>query len=178
MYLNGSEGVTMTKSKTEVDLKTLEVSTNQFANLVGKSSRWIRQLTSDGVLTQCGRGKYKLGENLMAYMSHAVGGNGDGKTSFADAKAEHEVLKKEKTELQLQQMRGQLHAAEDVRLLMGDMILSAKSKFLSLPTRISPQLEGESAKAIEKKLREEVTVTLNALVDYSPQLFKEEESSE
>lgn len=170
----------MSKTKAEVnDLNNLEVGTSEFANLVGKSSRWIRQLTNDGVLTQCGRGKYKLGETLSAYIEYVAGGKaGDDKMTHADVKAEHEMLKKEKTELQLQQLRGQLHDANDVRAVMGDMILSAKSKFLSLPVRISPQLEGESAKAIEKKLREEVTEILKVLVDYNPQQFEQNEGSE
>lgn len=163
----------MTKFKAEVDdLSTLEVGTSEFAQLVGKSSRWIRQLTQEGVLTQCSRGRYRLSENIIAYIEHATGGiAGEEKISHADVKAQHEVLKKEKTELQLQQMRGQLHSAEDVRLVMGDMILSAKSKFLLLPTRVSPMLEGESVKTIEQILQQEIEATLYSLVDYSPKMF-------
>lgn len=170
----------MPKNKTEVvELAEREVGTSEFAKLVGKSDRWIRQLTSEGILVQCGRGKYKLGETLAVYIEHAAGGKtNDEKLSHADIKAEHEKLKKEKTELQLQQLRGQLHDANDVRSVMGDMILSAKSKFLSLPVRISPQLEGESSKNIEKKLHEEVTEILKVLVDYNPQQFIETEGSE
>lgn len=165
----------MSKSETEVDLKIMEVSTSDFAKLVGKSSRWIRQLTSDGVLTQCSRGRYRLSENIAAYIGHAAGGKaGDEKVNHADVKAEHEMLKKEKTEMELQRMRGQLHDADDVRALMGDMILSAKSKLLSLPKRVSPILEGENTKKIEQILSKEITDTLMALKDYSPKMFTEE----
>lgn len=166
----------MTKSKNESEsIFDTVVLTSEFAKLVGKTPQWIRQLTRDEVLTQCGRGKYHFGQNLLAYIEHAAGGKaGDDKMTHADVKAEHEMLKKEKTELELQQMRGQLHDSNDVRAVMGDMILSAKSKLLSFPIRISPQLEGESAKAIEKKLHVEVTSILNVLVDYSPKLFEQE----
>lgn len=168
----------MTKSKAKVeDLATLEIGTSEFAKLVGKTPQWIRQLTRDGVLTQCGRGKYNMAENILAYIEHASGGKEeDGKPRHIDVKTEHEILKKEKTELQVQQLRGQLHAADDVRLVMGDMILSAKSKLLSLPTRISPQLGGESAKTIEQILNQEITDALTVLVDYSPKLFEKESS--
>ncbi len=170
----------MAKSKAEVDgIENLEIGTSEFAKLVGKSTRWIRQLTQEGVLTQCGRGKYKLSENVLAYIEHAAGGKTDDEQkSHADVKAEHEVLKKEKTELQLQQMRGQLHSAEDVRMVMGDMILSAKSNLMSLPTRVSPTLVNESAKKIEQILSKEISATLTVLMDYSPSMFTEYESEE
>ncbi len=168
----------MTKSKAKVDdLTTLEIGTSEFAKLVGKTPQWIRQLTRDGVLTQCGRGKYNLAENTLAYIEHTSGGKEEnGKPRYVDAKTEHEILKKEKTELQVQQLRGQLHAAEDVRLIMGDMILSAKSKLLTLPVRIAGQLEGESTKTIEQILKTEIEDTLTVLEDYSPKLFEKESS--
>ena len=166
----------MSKDKAEVvELADKEIGTSEFSKLVSKSDRWIRQLTSQGILTQCGRGKYKLGETLAAYIEYMSGGKaGDEKLSHADVKAEHEMLKKEKTELQLQQMRGELHSANDVRALMGEMVLSAKSKILSIPVRISPQLEGESAKAIEKKLNDEINNVLSVLADYNPGQFIDE----
>ena len=169
----------MAKQQTKVSLNELEVGTSEFAELVGKTPQWIRQLTRDEILVQCGRGKYKLGENLAAYMEYSSGGKaGDEKLTHADIKAEHEVLKKEKTELQLQQMRGQLHSSEDVRLLMGDMILSAKSNLLSLPTRVSPTIVDKSATKIEQILSEEISATLTVLMDYSPNMFTEYESEE
>lgn len=168
----------MTKSKAKVDdFTTLEIGTSEFAKMVGKTPQWIRQLTRDGVLTQCGRGKYNMAENIIAYIEHVSGGKEeDGKPRHIDVKTEHEILKKEKTELQVQQLRGQLHAAEDVRLVMGDMILSAKSKLLTLPTRIAGQLEGESTKTIEQTLRTEIEDALTVLVNYSPQMFEKESS--
>lgn len=168
----------MPKNKAEViELVDQEIGTSELAKLVGKSDRWIRQLTSQGILTQCGRGKYKLGITLAAYIEHMAGGKaGDEKLSHADVKAEHEMLKKEKTELQLQQMRGDLHSSNDVRALMGEMILSAKSKLLSIPVRVSTQLEGESSKSIEKKLNDEINNVLSVLADYNPGQFIDSES--
>lgn len=166
----------MTNNKAKVDSSEgLIVGTSEFAKMVGKTPQWIRQLTRDEILTQCARGKYNLSENILAYIEYVAGGkSGDGKETHADIKAEHEKLKKEKTELQLEQMRGQLHTADDVRLIMGDMILSAKSNLLSLPTRVSPMLEGESIKEIEQILHKEISSTLSVLVDYSPSMFGEE----
>lgn len=170
----------MSKDKAEVvSLADKEIGTGELAKLVGKSDRWIRQLTSQGVLTQCARGKYKLGETLALYIEHMSGGKaGEEKLSHADVKAEHEILKKEKTEMQLQQMRGELHSANDVRTLMGEMITSTKSKLLSIPVRIGPQLEGESAKTIEKKLNDEINKALSALAEYNPGRFINEADDE
>ena len=162
----------MAKQQTKVSLAETEVGTSEFAELVGKTPQWIRQLTRDEILVQCSRGKYNLGENILAYIEYAAGGKTDDeKMTHADVKAEHEKLKKEKTELQLQQLRGQLHDADDVRAVMGGMILSAKSKLLSIPVRVSPQLEGESAKTIEKKLLDEFNNVLTVLVEHDPKQF-------
>lgn len=170
----------MPKGKAEVvELVDQEIGTGELAKLVGKSDRWIRQLTSQGILAQSGRGKYKLGVTLSAYIEHMSGGKaGEEKLSHADVKAEHEMLKKEKTEMQLQQMRGELHSSDHVRALMGEMILSAKSKLLSIPVRVSTQLEGESSKSIEKRLNEEINNVLSVLADYNPGQFIEEVANE
>ncbi|MCM3567863.1 hypothetical protein [Neobacillus mesonae] len=156
-----------------------EILTGEFARLVGKTPQWIRQLTRDGVLKQCKRGKYFLGENLQAYIEHVQGGKEDSKKPrYVDAKTEHELIKKEKAELELRAIKGQLHEAKDVRAVMTDMILTTKSKLQSIPARVSPQLDGEPASKIEKVLNTEISEALRSLSNYSPEQFMKSESDD
>lgn len=164
----------MSKKKTEVKIQDSIIGTGQLAAIVGKSDRWIRQLTSEGILKQVGRGKYILGESVQAYIDHVSGANEDkSKPRFADIKAEHELIKKEKSELELKLLKEQLHDAKDVEILMSDMILTVKSRLQALPVRMATQLENESARFIEKKLSDEINAVLDALSRYSPNHFLE-----
>ncbi|MBT2717538.1 hypothetical protein [Bacillus sp. ISL-57] len=169
----------MAKEKTKGDIHGTEILTNQLATIVGKTPQWIRQLTRDGVLKQSARGKYILSDAIQAYIEHVQGGKEDSnKPRYVDAKTEHEFIKKEKAELELRAIKGQLHESKDVRRVMSDMILTVKSKLLSIPARIGPQLDCEPAKKIESTLHNEISDALRSFTDYSPELFAKQESEE
>lgn len=160
-------------------LHETEILTNQLASILGRTPQWVRSLTRDGVLKQSGRGKYILGETIQAYSEYIQGGKEDAnKPRYVDAKTAHEFIKKEKAELELRAIKGQLHESKDVRAVMSDMILTVKSKLLSISTRISPQLDRESAKKIEEIIHKEISDALKSFVDYSPQLYEKKEREE
>lgn len=149
-----------------------EILTGEFARLVGKTPQWIRQLTRDGILKQCKRGKYILGENLKAYIEHMQGGKEDSnKPRYVDAKTAHELIKKEKAEIELMTIKGQMHSAKDVKAVMSDMIITVKSKLQSIPSRIAPRLDQEPASVIEDVIHNEISAALQSLSEYSPKLF-------
>jgi hypothetical protein len=165
------------KAKGEA-LHEREILTSELGAIVGKTPQWIRQLTREGVLKQVDRGKYILGESVQAYIEHVAGGSEDNKKPrLNDVKTEHELIKKEKSELELAKLRGELHAAKDVERVMSDMILSVKSKLLALPARLAPQLAHESAEVVEKVIRKEINVALSSLADYRPDMFGQREGS-
>ncbi|AQT84163.1 hypothetical protein ERICIV_03439 [Paenibacillus larvae subsp. larvae] len=152
-----------------------EVLTSELAAIVGKTPQWIRQLTRDGALKQVGRGKYRLGEAIQAYILHAAGGKEDDKKPrFIDEKTEHERIKKEKAALELAVMKGELHRAEDVRAEMADMLTSFRSRILGIPTKLGPQLLNISELAdVTSILTKEMRSALTALADYDPDKFAE-----
>lgn len=157
-----------TKAK-EVPLHETEVLTSVLGSIVGKTPQWIRQLTRDGVLELVGRGRYRLGEAVQAYILHASGGKEeDSKPRYIDHKTEHERIKKEKADLELEQMKGNLHEATDVERLLSDLILTTKSRLLGVPSRISTECENESADVVETIVRREIETALSALAKYTP----------
>lgn len=171
----------MAKAKPEVKqekIKTheLEIQTGELAAIVGKSDRWIRQLTKDKILTQVDRGKYILGETVQAYIEHVTGGKEeDNKPRFIDHKTEHERIKTEKAQLQLAQMRGELHTSEDVEAVMSDMLTAFRQKILTIPTKLAPQLTGiEDINIIKARLTKDLYEALTELSDYNPDLFRED----
>jgi hypothetical protein len=171
----------MAKAKTEVKqeknkIHEQEIQTGELAAIVGKSDRWIRQLTKDKVLTQVDRGKYILGETVQAYIEHVSGGKEeDNKPRLIDYKTEHERVKQEKAEIQLRQMRGELHSSEDVESVMSDMLTAFRQKILAIPTKLSPQLTGiDDIKTIKGKLTAALHEALTELANYNPDMFRED----
>lgn len=177
---NESGESNMAKGETKGEsLNDKEVLTGELASLLGKTPQWIRQLTREGVLKQCRRGRYILRENIHLYIEHVQGGKDEsGKLKYSDVKTEHELVKKEKAEMELRVLKGQLHEAKDVRAVMTDMILTVKAKLQSIPARVAPQLDQEPATTIEKTLDKEISGALRSLTDYSPELFRTKESDE
>lgn len=169
-------GEAMAKKTEEViPLHEREIKGGELAAIVGKTSRWIRQLTTDGVLTQVGRGTYILGDALRAYIEHASGGKEDDKKPrLIDHKTEHERIKSERAALELARMRGELHAAEDVEAVMNDMLTAFRQKILALPTKLAPQLVGiDDIGKVKAALTKDLHEALAELSNYDPELFKD-----
>ncbi|MFK4167722.1 hypothetical protein ACI2LM_15895 [Paenibacillus lautus] len=160
----------MAKKKTEAEkLHERIVGTGELAAIIGKSDRWVRQLTGEKVLQQVERGKYILGEAIQAYCEHVAGGKEEDKRPrLIDYKTEHEKTKAEKAALELEHMKGNLHAAADVELLLSDLILTTKSRILGVPSRISTECENESAEVVEDIVRREIETALASLAKYTP----------
>ncbi|MGG4034217.1 hypothetical protein ABEV74_11040 [Paenibacillus cisolokensis] len=151
-----------------------EVQTGELAAIVGKSSRWIRRLTSDGVLKQSTRGKFVLGEAVQAYIEYASGGKEtDNKPRYIDFKTEHERIKTEKAALELAEMRGELHKAEDVEAVMNDMLGAFRQRIRAVPMRLAPELLGQTdLNVVKGKLMSVLDEALSELADYDPERFR------
>ncbi|MCC3379913.1 hypothetical protein ACFQ5D_09155 [Paenibacillus farraposensis] len=160
----------MAKAKTEaIKVHDQIVQTGELAAIVGKSDRWIRQLTTENVLQQCSRGKYNLSEAVQAYIEYVSGGKEEErKPRLIDYKTQHEKTKAEKASLELEQMKGNLHAALDVERLLSDLILTTKSRLLGVSSRIATECEQESAEVVESVVRREIETALSALAKYTP----------
>lgn len=160
----------MANKKTEAGpLHEREVSTSELAAIVGKTARWINQLSREKVLTQEGRGKFILGKAVQDYIEHASGGKEeDKKPRLIDFKTEHEKTKAEKAKLELELLKGNLHAAADVEKLLSDLILTTKSRLLGVPSRIATECENEPANVVEDIVRREIETALSALAKYTP----------
>ncbi|PWK16074.1 hypothetical protein [Tumebacillus permanentifrigoris] len=150
-----------------------EVSTSELAKILGKTARWINELTREGVLVQTGRGKYPLAESVQRYVEHLkkqyeeVGG-----IDYAFEKAAHERAKREKAEIELAAMRGQMHRGEDIAAVMNDMVGGFRAKMLGLPSKVAPQLVGKTeTPVILAILTQEVHDSLSELSDYDPRTF-------
>lgn len=150
----------------------------------GITDRRVRQLREEGVISEVARGKFDLIESTRRYCEYlrqqANASNNEGKEVKLNYDTEHalfEKAKREKAELQLKIMKGELHLGTDVEEVMTDMILKAKMKLLTLPAKAADLVIGrKDINSIENILQRLVVEALNELADYTPELFKHDEA--
>lgn len=55
---------------------------------------------------------------------------------------------------------------------MADMIVTAKTKLLAIPSRVAPKAANEPSPVDQKLVEAEIFVTLEALAAYDPAIFR------
>lgn len=144
------------------------------AKLFGLSSRRIRQLSEEGIIPKLPNGSYQLVDTVRAYILYLKTAQQQEKIAvdYEREKAYHEKAKREKAELILGEMKGELHDSKTVERVMGDMLSSLRSKLLSIPSKLAPFLVNmEQIPEIQEKLEHSIYETLEELSEYTPTLF-------
>jgi phage terminase Nu1 subunit (DNA packaging protein) len=157
------------------DKNEIFFSAKDLAAALDLTERRVQQLAEEGIVVKVGRGKYKAIESIRNFIKNLQDqeqGNGD--VNYFEERARHEKAKREKAELIVSVMRGELHRAEDVKDVMNDMIAAFKSRMMALPTKLAPILAGKSdIPAIQRLISREVHDALAELSEYNPQLMHE-----
>lgn len=155
------------------------VPSSEIAKLIGKTVRTVQDLTNNGVLPaeEERNGKrvsrrYDKYEAIQAYIRHveekAEKRNGGGKEQ---EKNQVEIdIKKTKlrmSELQLEELEGKVHLAEDVANFTDDLVLNVRANLLAMPGRLAvPLAEMGDASEISARIHEEVCTILEDLANY------------
>ena len=159
--------------------------TQVIAKIFGVSTRRIEQLKTEGVIRGSGKPtKYDLLPTIQAYIKYLSDkANGREKketmASLEEQKLTAEVeIKKSKAEaakLELMELRGKMHRAEDVEAIFTDHVLYLRSMLLGMPGKLAVDLAGEHT-ALEQAevVKREVYQILNSLADYryDPEEYK------
>ncbi|WNF36420.1 hypothetical protein RJD24_18660 [Bacillaceae bacterium IKA-2] len=153
--------------------KKFIVTTKEISEILSLSTRRIQQLANENALIKASHGKFDLPASITAYTSYLIDRE---KPDTEIDKYEEEALwvraRRQKTELELKIMMGELHRSEDVKRVMNDMLGSFRAKLLSLPTKTAPQILGKTEiSTIKEKLKEEVFEMMDELSDYDPHIF-------
>ncbi len=180
------EGESMAKTDTDsakvTNIDSITVAAAVLGELFGVKDRRIRQMAEEGIVVRAAKGRYKLVDSVKNYLltlKLAAEGVGvelvDGEISFDEEKALHERVKRHISELKLQIMKGELHKAEDVEIVMTDMLAAFKTRMMNIPSKVAPILESRDTAFIKDRLTSEVTEALNELKDYNPKAFYSDE---
>ena len=171
-----------TDSAKITNIDSITVSAVVLGDMFGVTDRRIRQMAEEGIVVRAAKGRYKLVESIKNYLltlKLAAEGVGmelaDGEINFDEEKALHERVKRHISELKLQVMKGELHKAEDVQIVMMDMLVAFKTKIMGIPSKAAPILENREVAFIKERLTKEVIEALNELKDYDPKAFYSDE---
>ncbi len=117
------------------------VSASVLAKVLMVTDRRVQQLTSDGIFTKEGRGKYPLIPNVQAYIKfwqdRAIGSDTGVETDLHTERTRLTKAQADKTELEASTLKGDLIPADEVLSRWEKMVSSFRAKMLSIPTKTS-----------------------------------------
>ena len=154
------------------------VSSSEIAKLIGKTSRTVQQLTSDGILptvevknkTRVSR-KYDKYRTIQAYIKYverkASEKNLDKENEKLQIEIETKKTKLRMAQIQLEELEGRMHSAEDVECMTTDLVLCVRSNLLAMPGQMAVELaQINDASEIATKMQETVNSILKELTGY------------
>lgn len=173
---------TDTESAKITNIDSTTVSAAVLGDMFGVSDRRIRQMAEEGIVVRAAKGRYKLVDSIKNYLltvklaAEGVGVDlADGEINLEEEKGLHERVKRHISELKLQIMKGGLHKAQDVEIVMTDMLVAFKTRMMNIPSKVAPILESRNAVFIKDRLTCEIIEALNELKDCDPRAFYSEE---
>ena len=172
----------MADSKKIMDGNEIVVSTKVIADMLDVSPRRIGQLCEEGILSKVKNGSFLLVPTIRNYVRYLKTKNDTDKPENGDVSEEYaiehtklEKAKREKAELEVALMKGNVHASEDVEREMTKMLSAFRARTLSIPSKLAPRVAiTQDAIKIEEMIRNEVYSALRELSEYDPKVFKHE----
>ena len=155
------------------------------AKIFGVSVRRIEQLKDEGIIKGQGRPmKFDLLPTIQAYIRY-LSDKAPGREEKASVseleeqklKAEVDIkrAKAEAAQMELDELRGKLHSAEDVEEIITDHVLFLRSMLMAMPGKLAVDCASlDKAAEVAARIQEEVYRILNSLTEYKydPDAFK------
>lgn len=147
------------------------------AKIFGVSTRRVEQLKTEGIIKGQGKPtKYDLLPTIQAYIKYLSDKANGREKRETDAQLETDKLSAEKrikmakaemAELELKEMRGELHRASDVEAITTDHVLYLRSMLMALPGKLAVDVAViNSAPECADRIKREIYSVLNSLANY------------
>lgn len=149
------------------------------ARLFGVTSRRIEQFTSDGIITpiqtkpRCMYDVEETVQRYIRYLSDKANGrekkqeDSDSESKKAEADARYKTAKAEIAELELAELRGDLHRAQDVEEITTDHVLRMRSMIMAMPGKLAVDVSViDNAQEAAERIRRECERILENAADF------------
>jgi phage terminase Nu1 subunit (DNA packaging protein) len=149
------------------------VTTAQISEILGVSKRRIQQLADDGALVRLNRGHYDLAASIQTFIDFQIEKNKPNDEIDKDVEqALWTRAKKEKTQLEVKIIKGELHRSKDVERIMSDMLGAFRARLLNLPDKVAPMLIAKTElQEIQEIVKLATFEALNELSEYDPEVY-------
>ena len=152
-------------------------STQVIAKIFGVSTRRVEQLKTEGVIKGQGKPtKYDLLPTIQVYiryLSDKANGREKKETTaeLEEAKLRAEVdikeAKAKAAQMELKELQGKMHRAEDVEAITTDHVLFLRSMLMAMPGKLAVDLAGtHTAPEQADRVKREVYYLLERLAEY------------
>lgn len=150
------------------------------ADFLELTPKRIKQLTDEGVLTEHRKGYYRLekvAKQYILYQRNQISNKNP--TSDLNTERAHLIsIKRQNEELELGHKLKQYHKADEVEYIVLNMVMSFRSKCMTLPQSIVGKIAGETDPSVMIDLiKGEILGVLEELQDYD-KLFSDEDEEE
>lgn len=160
------------------DLANLYISPVGFGRAIGVSGRRVNQLIADGVLVRDKNGKLEAETQLLKYCLYLKNQketkDDEAKVDYWDEKAKHEKAKRELTEIRLDKTLLKMHDAQDIELVLSEMLTNLRTQLLGIPTQLAAALANKTSEEIYTVMTEAIETRLAELSEYRPDMFQPE----
>ena len=149
-----------------------EVSTTELATVLGVTARRVQQMAQDGTIIPARRGYFQLGDAVQRYINflskpHVSEAEQKLETARKQSEAQLKLSKAQLAKMEVEELKGRLHRAEDVEAFTEDLIYTIRSALLSLPGRLSVDVAATSSPAEASEcIRKEVHAIMRELSNY------------
>lgn len=138
------------------DLKKLTTTQAEMAKILGITQPRVHQLIADGIIIRDNTEGVLVVQSVKNfYKVKAQIRDPDDPADYEKEKALHEKAKRELTELELAEKRGDMHCTADIELTVGGLITVFKKNALAIPSKMAPILAGKTAEDIKELLTQE-----------------------
>lgn len=146
------------------------VTAKQMAKIMDLSERRINQLVTEGVISKESDGQYNVMKVIIEYYKNKSGVEAG--INYDQEHALLEKVKRETAEIELAELKGDVHRAQDVKQVLCGMIITCRNKLLAMPAGVAVKLVGQkNPSVIIDILTKEVKIALNELSEYDVKLF-------
>ena len=155
-------------------MKTTHVKAGELAEMLDLSVARIGQLRKEGVLRQEHTplgDRYPLIDSVRSYVrfikDSKSGSSGTSEARKDEAEANLKEAKAAVAELELKEILGRMHRAEDVEAMTSDLVLAVRTLLVALPGRLAVDvMQAETSAEASVIIRKEVNRILEELSTY------------
>ena len=124
-------------------------------------------------------GKYDLPTFVQRWVAYNVENVTSAEDDLDTVRARHEVIKTQKTELEVAMMRGRLIDVQDAKRLWGDIANTVTQNLIHLPNKLGPMLVMmESSEEIAAMIGNSIREVLENLAETPLPVYAEESTEE